>query len=110
MRKHRLTRVIRIGMAAVAGTTIVGLAVMGLWNALMPPIFAVKTISFWQAVGLFLLSRFFFGSFRPFGGGPGFRRGMVGRWANMTPEERERFREGMRRGCERPDSAEAKAM
>lgn len=97
-------------MAAVAGTIVVGLVVMGLWNNLMPAIFALKTITFWQAVGLFLLGRFFFGGFRPFAGGPGFRRRMTERWANMTTEEREKFRQGMRHGCGQPDNAEAKAM
>jgi hypothetical protein len=37
---------------------ILGLPVMLLWNSLMPEIFGLKEISFWQATGLNLLSGF----------------------------------------------------
>jgi hypothetical protein len=39
------------------------------------------------------------------------RRRMIERWEQMTPEEREKFREGMRRGCHRlqPSPPEEKA-
>lgn len=33
-----------------------------LWNWLMPELFGLKSISFWQATGLLLLSGFFFRS------------------------------------------------
>ncbi len=51
---------------AVAGVAIIGLfglLIMSLWNALMPDIFGLKTISYWQAWGLFLLSFIFFKGF-----------------------------------------------
>ena len=34
---------------------IIGLPLMWLWNWLMPLIFGLPTITFWQAVGLYLL-------------------------------------------------------
>ena len=37
--------------------TLCGVVTMGLWNALMPAIFKLPTIGFWQALGLLLLSR-----------------------------------------------------
>ena len=37
--------------------TLCGVVTMGLWNALMPAIFKLPSISFWQALGLLLLSR-----------------------------------------------------
>jgi hypothetical protein len=40
--------------------TLCGVVTMGLWNALMPEIFKLPTISFWQALGLLLLSHILF--------------------------------------------------
>jgi hypothetical protein len=40
-----------------------GLVVMFLWNWLMPVIFALPVITFWQAWGLVLLSHILFKSF-----------------------------------------------
>jgi len=81
---------------------VLGLVVMALWNRLMPDLFGWRSISFGQALGLLILTRLLFGGFR---GGPGrhlrWRGRMRERWERMTPEEREKFREGMR-GCGRP--------
>lgn len=38
-----------------------GFVIMWLWNALMPEIFGLGTISYWQAVGLFILVKIFVG-------------------------------------------------
>ena len=85
---------------AIAGF---GSAVYHLWNWLMPSLFGLSVISFGQAVGLLALSWVLFGGWR-FGGhrhyGGGRWRGrMMARWEQMTPEEREKFRERVRRGC-----------
>ena len=37
-----------------------GLVTMWLWNALMPGIFKLPAIGFWQAIGLLLLTQIFF--------------------------------------------------
>jgi hypothetical protein len=67
-----------------------------LWNWLLPPLFGFRAIGFWQALGLLALSRILFGGFALHGSGrSGFRRRMAERWERMTPEERERFRQGM---------------
>ena len=39
-----------------------GAVVMGLWNWLMPAIFHLGVITYWQAVGLAILGRLLFGS------------------------------------------------
>ena len=73
-----------------------------LWNWLMPDIFGLRTITYWQALGLMVLSWFLFRGFR----GPQFyrdpwARGMRERWRRMTPAEREEFTKGLRsRWCE----------
>lgn len=51
-------------MAAAAFAFIFGYFVMLLWNWLMPEIFGLITISFWQAAGLVLLARLVFGGFK----------------------------------------------
>jgi len=71
--------------------------VMSLWNSLMPSIFSVRAVTYWQALGLVVLSWILFRGFR----GPRFSRGHWGhrmreRWRNMTPEQREEFAKGMR--------------
>jgi hypothetical protein len=70
-----------------------------LWNWLMPTIFGLHTITFWQALGLIGLSWLLFRGpmFAHGGWGPGGR--MRRRWAAMTPEQREQFRRGMRARC-----------
>src|SRR3954452_22629601 len=99
MKRYRFLRVLKIALFATLAVTAVSFLVMSLWNALMPGIFAVRTITFWQALGLLVLSKLLFGGFRPSSGGSRhWRRRMAERWEQMTPEEREKFRHGMRYG------------
>lgn len=44
-----------------------GYLIQWLWNSLMPALFGLTEITFWQAVGLFVLAKFLFG----FGGSSG---------------------------------------
>ena len=70
---------------------------MVLWNDLIPEIFKGPTITYFQALGLLALAKILFSGF-----GGGFRGGWRGRhwhWkkfeeklANMTPEEREKYK------------------
>jgi len=41
---------------------VLGLVVMWLWNALMPGVFGLPEIGYWQAVGLFILAHLLFKS------------------------------------------------
>jgi hypothetical protein len=77
-------------------TWIGGEVVMLLWNWLAPTLFGLRQITFWQAVGLLALCRILFGGFGLGGGSPRSksRRRMAERWEQMTPEEREKFRQG----------------
>ncbi len=75
-----------------------------LWNALLPPLFGWPGIGFWQALGLLALCRILFGGLGCHGGAGPRLRGRVAdrmaeRWAHMTPEERERFRQRVRERC-----------
>jgi hypothetical protein len=89
-------------LIAAAAVMVITWIVMTLWNALLPQLFHLPLITFWQALGLLVLSKILFGGFR--GGGPGSRwKGrMDRRWMNMSPEERERFKQEWANRCGRP--------
>jgi Ca2+/H+ antiporter, TMEM165/GDT1 family len=100
MKRHWILRGLKILLFVVLAATVLGFVVMTRWNRLMPPIFGLHAITYWQALGLFVLGKLLFGGFR---GRPGFsmhwRQRMMERWEQMTPEERDKFRAGMRGGC-----------
>ena len=51
-----------IGLAGVTAFGLLfGLVVQFLWNATLVPLFEVSAISFWQAVGVFILAKIVFG-------------------------------------------------
>jgi hypothetical protein len=83
-----------------------------LWNWLLPSLFGWRQITFWQAIGLLALCRILFGGFGLRGSGrSNFRRRMAERWEHMTPEERERFRQGLRDRCGfGPSTSESKGQ
>jgi len=95
-----------------------------LWNWLLPPLFGWRQITFWQALGLLLLCRILFGGFGGRGFGSSNVRGRLRermaerlgertaeRWERMTPEERERFRQGMGGRCGfGPSTSESKGQ
>jgi hypothetical protein len=76
-----------------------GLVVQLLWNWLLPPLFGLHQITFWQALGILVLCRILFGGFGGHSHRSGFRRRRSEHWEQMTPEERERLRQGMRGRC-----------
>lgn len=109
MRKYRFLRVLKIILLAIVAVAVFGFVTTHLWNWLMPGLFGLKMIGFWQAVGLVVLGRILFGGFhgRP-GRGGHWRHRMSERWEQMTPEEREKFRAGMGRRCGYPEAPAVK--
>lgn len=86
--------------AIIAIVALLGEVVMHLWNWLLPTLFGWHPIGFWQALGLLVLCRILFGGFGGHGRGPGrWQRRWAERWEQMTPEERERFRQGRHGRC-----------
>jgi hypothetical protein len=98
MRRKWFYKIPGIILIVIAAITLFGFIVQHLWNWLIPAIVGWHAITFWQAVGLLLLSKILFGGgFR--GRGNMRWRGRMGeRWEKMSPEEREKFSRGMR-GC-----------
>jgi hypothetical protein len=102
-----------IGFIGIA--MLLGWVVMSLWNAILPSVIVgVSVISFWQALGLLVLTRILFG-----GIGGGRRRGPWGRkgksfgnapanmrdrWMQMSDEEREQLKEEWRERCRKRDN------
>lgn len=97
MQPHRAEKAIKILLFVLVAATAFGFIVKELWNALMPGLFGWHTLTFWQALGLLVLAKILFGGFHRHSGGR-WNKGMRERVEQMSPEERERFREGMRCG------------
>ena len=74
---------------------------MSLWNAILPEVLGVNTITYWQAAGIFIISKILFGGFK---GGGGHRRRKKQRYKekfmNMTDEERAAFRSEWKSRCQ----------
>src|SRR6266567_3621415 len=110
---RKLKRLIFIAPLTILGVLVFvvigGELVMHLWNWLLPPLFGWREITFWQALGILLLCRILFGGTGGRGFGSSNLRRRVAeraaermgertaeRWERLTPEERERFKQGMR--------------
>jgi len=107
MKRNRIAKGFKVALLVVVASVVFGFVVKSLWNWLMPAIFGLHLITFWQGLGLFLLGKVLFGGFHGRHGGGGHWRGrMRARWESMTPEERERFRQGMK-GCCSPFASSA---
>ena len=84
---------------AIGVIFLLGFITMHLWNWLVPTLFSGPVITLWQALGLLVLSKILFWGF---GGGrrPGTRRAYWRarcreRFADMTPEDRDRMKQKM---------------
>ena len=106
-RKSKVGKVIGILLCVVLFAALFTFIVMSLWNAILPAVIGVKAITFWQALGILILSKILFGGF---GGGHKWKeRGgqrlkerMMSKWGNMTEEEKEQFKNSWEARCGRP--------
>lgn len=100
MRGHRAARIAKFAVFGLLFFAVFTYVVMRLWNWLMPELFGLHVLTYWQALGILVLSKILFGGFfrghRGWQGGMNWRRRMLERWEQMSPEEREKFRERMR--------------
>jgi len=69
MRRFRFVRALKFLLMAIIAVAVFGFVVMSLWNGIVPSVFGLRAITFWQAVGLLVLSRILFGRFGRPGGG-----------------------------------------
>jgi hypothetical protein len=104
-------RVAKFIAIAVVMFGVFGFATMLLWNSLIPDLFHGPFLTFWQAIGLLVLSHIIFrGCGGRWHGGWGhrhWRHQFEDHWkhrfeaklAAMTPEEREKFKEEYHYHC-----------
>jgi hypothetical protein len=62
----KVLKIIGMVILGIGVCILLGFVIMWLWNWLMPMIFGLTTITYWQAVGIFILGKIIFGGF---GGG-----------------------------------------
>lgn len=103
-RTSKIGKVFGILVCVVLFAALFTFIVMSLWNAILPAVLGVKTITFWQALGILILSKILFGGFG--GGGKWKERGrhrwnerMMSKWGNMSEEDRERFKSKWEAKC-----------
>jgi hypothetical protein len=101
----RGSKAVMIVACVVAVGALVSFIVMTLWNMILPAaITGVNPITFWQALGLLILSKILFSGFH---GGCKHKRQlwkdrMNQKLQNMTPEQREAFKQDLRNRCRGP--------
>jgi len=104
-KKHsKVKKFLFFPLVALAFIALGGWVVMTLWNYVIPAVVPdVSALNYWQAVCLLVLCRLLFGGFK---GGGGMRGGQQWRgqqWrqkmANMTDEERAKFKEAWLERC-----------
>ncbi len=88
----------------VIGAALFGLVVMFLWNALIPDLFRGPSLTFWQALGLLVLSHILLrgsGHWRHSNGWrhERWRRKFEQKLAAMAPEERQKFKDEWEHRC-----------
>ena len=104
MNYRRRGRFFFFPLIPIAAALLFGLIVMLLWNSILPHVLNVSALTYWQAVGLLVLSRILFGSF--FRGGPAYGPGSWrgrsmwwSKWQNMSEEDKAKLREQWRTRC-----------
>ena len=102
MKRFKMRKIAGIILLVILGITVFGSVVMLLWNALLPALFHFPVINFWQALGLLILAKLLFGGFRGGGPRPRWKEKIKDRWMNMSPEEREKFKQEWGRRCRKP--------
>ena len=93
-------------LAIAAGVYIFGTVVMLLWNGILPGLFGFGTITFWQALGILVLSKILFGGFGGHGGRSRSDRHWDKRWMNLSPEEKEKMKADWRNRCQTEEKVE----
>ncbi|HVD96860.1 MAG TPA: hypothetical protein VNB90_01565 [Cytophagaceae bacterium] len=117
MKKFWLLRGIKIAAFVVVAVLAIGFVVMSLWNCLLPTLFGFPMITFWQALGILILSKILFGGFKKghhhcsnCGHGPGgwkrhggwkqhMKERLEAKMAKMSPEEKEKLKQKLKRHC-----------
>ncbi len=101
MNKYRFKKAIAFIFFGIAIAALLSFVVMCLWNGVLTGVLGVKTLSFWQALGILVLSKILFGGFHKHcgHGRHPWEHTMKEKWGAMTPEEKEAFKQRLRNRC-----------
>ncbi|MGA3244879.1 MAG: hypothetical protein ABSE41_09695 [Bacteroidota bacterium] len=104
MKPWWIAKIVKMVVFVAIAVVALGLIVMLLWNALIPELFKGPELTFWQALGLLVLSHILlrgWGRWRYANGWrhDRWRKKFEAKLAAMTPEEREKFREEWQHRC-----------
>ena len=99
MKRYWVKKALFIPLIVAVAVFIMGSAVMLLWNAIIPSVFHLDQISFWQAIGLLLLAKILFGGFHGHHSRFGKWGHMNSRCNHMSDEERLKLREEWKKRC-----------
>ncbi len=108
MKKYWILKGIKMGLLFILAVLAIGFVVMYLWNWLIPALFNGPVISFYQALGILVLSKILFGGFKKGGHCNQCHKGgwrghlkekMENKMSCMTPEEREKFKKKFGNRC-----------
>lgn len=91
-----------IGLA-VLFVFVMGNVIMYLWNAILPDVINAKTITFWQAIGIFVLARLLFGGFKGGRSSHSKREHWKNKWKKMSEDERHEFKSKWKDYCNRKE-------
>jgi hypothetical protein len=95
-------KIIGFIILALAATALLSFIVMSLWNNVLALVLHISTVTFWQALGILVLSKILFGGFKGgWRGGRGhhWKKEIQEKWHNMSPEEREKIKTEWRNRC-----------
>jgi hypothetical protein len=102
MKKIWIKKGILMATFFIVAALLFTLVVMGLWNAILPAVLGVKTITFIQAMGILALSKILFGGgCRGWRGGRGqeWKQKMKEKWDTMSPDQRDQFKAEWKNRC-----------
>lgn len=95
-----IKKAIGFSLCAVSVAALIGWVVMLLWNNVLAAVTSVKIITYWQALGLLLLSKILFGGLNKWGGKhKAWSNEMKEKWHHMSAEEKEQFKQEWRSKC-----------
>jgi hypothetical protein len=101
-----IKRAIFIPIAIAAGVFVFGSLVMFLWNSILPVVFGISAITFWQALGILVLSKILIGGFHGHRGHHHSAHDWHSKRMHLSPEEREKMKEEWRSRCSTQPKAE----
>ena len=61
---RKVGKALKIMLFVLIALAVFSFVVMHLWNWLMPELFGLHLITYWQALGVLILSKILFGGFR----------------------------------------------